>query len=70
MNQIGRRVRATINPVSTAFTRWWCHSAMRYMLTGYGPKARQRRLMRRGVIEGADSTASVEQAQAARGSDR
>jgi hypothetical protein len=39
---------------------------MRHMLTGYGPTARQRRLMRRGVIEGADRTASVEQAQAAR----
>jgi hypothetical protein len=66
MNRIGRRVRATINPVSTAVTRWWCHSAMRHVLTGYGPTARQRRLMRSGVIEGARRPPSVEEAQAAR----
>jgi hypothetical protein len=46
MYQIGRRVRAAINPMSTAATRWWCHSAMRHMLTGHGPTARQRRLIR------------------------
>jgi hypothetical protein len=46
MSQIGRRVRAAINPVSTAATRWWCHSAMRHLLTGHGPSARQRRLIR------------------------
>lgn len=49
MNRIGRRVRAAVNPVSTAATRWWCHSAVRHMLTGYGPTARQRRLIRRGT---------------------
>lgn len=43
MNQIGRRVRAALNPVSTAATKWWCHSAMRHMLTGHGPPARQQR---------------------------
>jgi hypothetical protein len=43
-----RRVCDAVNPVSTSFTSWWCHSALRHMLTGYGPTARQRRLMRRG----------------------
>ena len=37
MSRIGRRVRAAVNPLSTAATRWWCHSAVRHMLTGYGP---------------------------------
>jgi hypothetical protein len=46
MNQITRRLRAAVNPASTAATRWWCHSALRHMLTGYGPTARQRRLIR------------------------
>jgi hypothetical protein len=46
MNQIRRRVNAAVNPVSTAATRWWCHSALRHMLTGYGPTARQRHLIR------------------------
>jgi hypothetical protein len=46
MNQIRRRVSAAVNPVSTAATRWWCHSALRHMLTGYGPTARQRHLIR------------------------
>jgi hypothetical protein len=26
MNQIERQVRKIVNPYSTAFTRWWCHS--------------------------------------------
>jgi hypothetical protein len=30
MNSIERRVRDVINPYSTAFARWWCHSG-RYM---------------------------------------
>lgn len=30
MNRIERRVRNMINPYSTAFARWWCHSG-RYM---------------------------------------
>jgi hypothetical protein len=49
MNRIRRRAAAAVNPVSTAATRWWCHSALRHMLTGYGPTARQRRFMRRGT---------------------
>jgi hypothetical protein len=48
MSGVGRRVRAAVNPVSTAATRWWCHSAIRHMLTGYGAAARPRRLTRRG----------------------
>jgi len=46
MNQITRRVRAAVNPLSTAATRWWCQSALRHLLTGYGPTARQRHLIR------------------------
>ena len=55
MSRIGRRVRAAVNPVSTAATGWWCHSALRHVLTGYGPTARQRRFIRHGMIQGADS---------------
>jgi hypothetical protein len=50
MNQIRRRVSTAINPVSTAVTSWWCHSALRHMLTGNGPKARHRWLMRRRAL--------------------
>ena len=84
MNRIGRRVCAAVNPVSTAVTGWWCHSAIRHLLTGYGPTgygptgygptgygptgygptARQRRLIRRGVIRGNSSTPSAEQMKA------
>jgi hypothetical protein len=52
MSKIGRRVRAVVNPLSTAATGWWCHSALRHMLTGYGPTARQRRLIRHGAVHG------------------
>jgi len=48
MNRIWRRVSAAVNPASTAVTRWWCHSAVRHLLTGYGPAPRQRPLMRLG----------------------
>jgi hypothetical protein len=48
MNRIRRRACAAVNPVSTAATRWWCHSALRHLLTGYGPAARQRRFRRQG----------------------
>jgi hypothetical protein len=41
--RIERHIRAVVNPASSAVTRWWCHSALRHMLTGYGPTARQRR---------------------------
>jgi hypothetical protein len=36
MSRIGKRVRDAVNPLSTAATSWWCHSALRYRLTGYG----------------------------------
>lgn len=36
MHETERRLRAMINPWSSAFTRWWCHSTARYILTGYG----------------------------------
>ena len=39
MNRIRRRVSAAVNPVSTAAARWWCRSALRHMLNGYGPTA-------------------------------
>ena len=61
MSRVERRVRAAVNPVSTALTGWWCHSAMRHMLTGHGPTARQRRLTRGGMIPGVRSTPSAEQ---------
>jgi hypothetical protein len=64
MSRIGRRARAALNPVSTAATGWWCHSALRHMLTGYGPTARQRRFIRHGMIQGAGSTPSAEQMKA------
>ena len=63
-----RRISAAVNPWSTAASRWWCHSALRHVLTGYGPTARQRRLMRRGApairprsASGTGSTLSAEQ---------
>jgi hypothetical protein len=61
MSGVGRRVRAAVNPVSTAATRWWCHSAIRHMLTGYGAAARPRRLTRRGMIRSAGRPPSAEQ---------
>ena len=64
MSRIGRRVRAAVNPVSTAATGWWCHSALRYMLTGYAPTANQRRLIRRGMIQGPGRTPPAEQMKA------
>jgi hypothetical protein len=64
MSRIGRRVRGTVNPVSTAATRWWCHSGVRHMLTGYGPTARQRRLIRHGMIRGAVGRPSAGQMKA------
>ena len=70
MSQLGRRIRAAVNPMSTAATRWWCHSAVRRMLTGYGPTARQRRLIHSGPTpggpaDGSPSSAAVMQARAA-----
>ena len=47
MNTVERRVRAMINPWSTALTRWWCHSAARFALTGHGaPRGRGREVPR------------------------
>ena len=63
MNRIGRRVRAAVNPVSTAAARWWCHSAVRHMLTGYGPTAKQRRFIGCGA-GGAGFAPSAEQMKA------
>ena len=64
MSKIGRRVRAVANPVSTAATGWWCHSALRHMLTGYGPTARQRQFIGRSTIEGTGRSPSPKQMKA------
>jgi hypothetical protein len=64
MSRIGRRVRAEVTPVSTAVTRWWCQSALRHMLTGYGPTARQRQSIGRGRIQGTGRPPSAEQLKA------
>jgi hypothetical protein len=64
MSRIGRRVRAAVNPMSTAVTRWWCHSAVRHLLTGHGPSATQRRLIRHGLIENDGRTPSAGQMRA------
>ena len=64
MSRIGRRVRAALNPVSTAVTRW--RPAMRHMLTGRGPTARQRRQIRRRMTQGGGQTTSAEQMRARR----
>jgi len=59
MSTVERRVRAMINPWSTAFARWWCHSAARFTLTGHGPRRRVRRRDRDVVRPtGADTAAS------------
>jgi len=34
MNEFERRIRQTLNPVSSAFTRWWCHSRIRQAWQG------------------------------------
>jgi hypothetical protein len=63
MNRIWRQACAAINPVSTAAARWWCHSSLRHMLTGYRPTAQQQRVIRRGT-GGVGSAPSVEQMKA------
>jgi hypothetical protein len=44
VSPVGRRVREAVNPYSTAFTRWWCHSAwrrhLRRMTARSGPAVR------------------------------
>ena len=70
MSQLGRRVRAAVNPLSTAATRWWCHSGVRHRLTGQGPTAAEWRLIRRGghrggPADGPPPSAEVMKARAA-----
>jgi hypothetical protein len=60
MDRIRRRLNAVVNPVSTAASRWWCHSSLRRVLTGHGPTARQKRAIRHSV-RGTGSTPSAEQ---------
>jgi hypothetical protein len=43
MNRIERRIRNLINPYSTAFARWWCHSG-RHLIPGSRAAACSRRL--------------------------
>jgi len=66
MSPIERRIRDAVNPISTAAARWWCHSALRHMLAGYGPTARQRRLIRDERVSGAVHRPSPEQMSARR----
>jgi hypothetical protein len=47
MTRVGRLVRTAVNPLSTGVTRWWCQSAVRRLLTGYGPPARRRLIRHR-----------------------
>ena len=58
-SQIGHLVRTVVNPVSTAATRWWCHSALRRAVTGYGPTARQRRHVRSRMMGSAGHVPSA-----------
>ena len=49
MNRIERRIRNIVNPYSTAFAGWWCHSA-RYlplvrMISGARGVSRRQMLM-------------------------
>jgi hypothetical protein len=72
MTRIWRHLCAAVNPVSTALTRWWCHSALRNTLTGYGLTPRQRRLLRRSTppmgpwTRGSSARPSARQMQARR----
>jgi hypothetical protein len=59
VSQIARRVRNAVNPVSTAATRWWCHSVTRRRLTGHGPAARRWRLIRSGMAPSLSREAST-----------
>jgi hypothetical protein len=67
MNAIERRLRAAVNPVSTAITGWWCQSAARHLSTGYRPSASQRRLIRirRHAARAAAPSAETMRARAA-----
>ncbi len=63
MNRIERRIRAAVNPASTAFAGWWCHGNLRHLLTGHGRPPSQGRLVRTGVRAGG-FTLSAEQLKA------
>jgi len=63
MHRIERRVRAAVNPASTAFAGWWCHSSIRHVLTGHGSVPSQGRLIRTGS-RAAALTPSAEQMKA------
>jgi hypothetical protein len=60
MREAERRLRAIINPWSSAFTSWWCHSAARHILTGYGRGST--RALRHGR-EGSHATSVPERAE-------
>ena len=60
MHEAERRLRAMINSWSSAFTRWWCHSAARHILTGYGHGST--RALRHGR-EGSHATSVPERAE-------
>ena len=64
MSRIGRRVRAAVNPLSTAATRWWCHSALRFRLTGSGPAVGRARVIRLSEHRDAGYAPSDEHMQA------
>ena len=60
MHEAERRLQTMINPLSSAFTRWWCHSAARHILTGYGRGST--RMLRHGR-EGSRATSVPERAE-------
>jgi hypothetical protein len=64
LSRIEGRVRVVLNPVTTAVTRWWCHSALRHALTGYGRTGRQRRLVRSRTVRSAARVPSAVQMKA------
>jgi hypothetical protein len=47
MNRIERRVRNFINPYSTAFAAWWCHSGRFLMFRSRRNMSDQAALLRR-----------------------
>jgi hypothetical protein len=59
MNRIERRVRNMINPYSTAFAAWWCHSGryMRLPLMITGSKAAVRPGLPRPAVHRPGSSA-------------
>lgn len=53
-----RALRNALNPVSTAFSRWWCHSSLRAVLRG-----KPRNFYRRGPVQMAPMDPGVRQAR-------